>query len=74
MEKVATFVPLDLAKRIEKVLPNVELAAFVETLLEKDISRREREAAYRCSLSEPREGRGNGNGSSFLWDNASGHF
>ena len=70
MEKVATLVPEDLAKRMEEVLPNVELTAFVEKLLEKEVSRRERDIAYRRALSEARSG----NGNSFYWDNACGHF
>ncbi len=74
MEKVAIFVPVDLAKRIEGVLPNVELGAFVENLLEKEVSRREREVAYRRGLFQARGRCGNGNGESSLWDAASGHF
>ena len=43
MKKVEALIPTALAKRMEKVLPNAELAGLVENLLEKEISRRERE-------------------------------
>ena len=74
MKKVEALIPTALAKRMEKVLPNAELAGLVENLLEKEISRREREATYQHGLSQALRQSGNGDGDSFLWDNASGHF
>ncbi|MGA2109066.1 MAG: hypothetical protein ABSH25_15650 [Syntrophorhabdales bacterium] len=74
MKKVEALIPTALAKRMERVLPSAELAGLVENLLEKEIARREREAAYQSGPSQAHRRSGNGNGDSFLWDNASGHF
>jgi hypothetical protein len=74
MKKVEALIPTALAKRMERVLPNAELAGLVENLLEKEISRREREATYQHGLSQARRRSGNRKWDSSLWDNASGHF